>query len=737
MIKELISVSLFYIVTSAFLLTFCILPVISMAGGGPEGTISIGVGDVTLNNQSFKYGEYNGLSKNSAFLVGSADLSYGYDEFYIDFRGDQLGLNNSNFYLESGKYGRYRMFLNYDQFPRLISNTARTPFEGAGGRNLTLPAGFVKGATTPAMTTLESSNREVDLETEQLSKGLGFSMNLGHFMDFQISFKRSEKDGTKFLGGTLGISGGNTRSIVLPMPLNYISDDLSAALAYSDEKGHLQFEYYLSNFTNNRDAITWENPFQVTGYPEMARTSLPPDNSHQRFNLSGGMSLPLSIQISTTLEYGIMEQNDVLLPYSINPASIVTAPVPRRTAEAEIATTHIGVTLSAHPLSRLGINARYRYYETNNKTPRQLFLYVKNDYGGPQAAPDSEDALYNLPYDSILNQLKLDASYNLLNTTTLVIGYDNELTNRTFREIKKTKENTYRAGLRSNPSTFVKGGINYTFSSRKAEDPYSESNLYDYHHTESYIDSVSPDVRFENHPGLRKFDIADRDRTSYDTNITLFPHYTVTTGLYYNHWEDEFGNSELGLLYSKNNSYTVDTAWMPADIFSVSIYYTREDQKWKQAGRHFRDSPGTYDKFTESNDTDRNWWVIHDDDVDTIGIESSLGLMENRLIVSAGYSYSESATSIRFRQGVSLTSSELPDLSTKIQTVDFQGKYGVNDRMSLGLGLLYENFKSYDWAIDGVEPASASLANVITLSGDVPDYKVYRVMFVVTYTLGK
>ena len=720
-----------------FLLGLSAIPLISKAEDGLEGSITIGGALTDLDSKSFKYGEYTGVNDDSIYFAGDVDLSYSRNAFYLDFRGEDIGLENRSLYLEEGVYGKYKLYIGYDELTHLISNNSKTIFDGAGGTNLTLPSGFVRGAATSNMTNLSSSRRDIELETMRKTGTAGFGYSLGSNADFKISFKQETKEGTKSIGGTAGTGGGNARSIVLPEPVDYTTDELRASVAYNSEKTQLQFDYYLSQFNNDKKSITWNNPFTGTNFPTTALISLPPDNQHQRFSLLGGVNLPFATRVSAIAEYGMMKQNDVLFPYSYNSSSTITTPLPRTTADAEIDTAHFELNISSRPLSRLGLTAKYRYYETDNETPRDLFLYVNNDTGGAQITASNGEALYNLPYDSTQNLLKLDASYYLFNGTTLKVGYDYDIITRDYREVNRTIENTYRARLNSNLSSFAAAGVNLAYGERRIFGQYDESALYDAYHTEAYINTVTPtNIRFDTHPDSRKFDIANRDRTRYGANITLFPHYTTTTGLYYSATKDDYEGSLMGLKYSKNNTYTVDVTFAPLDIVSTYVYYTREEIDSQQASRYFASGAA---KATQFTDPTRDWWADHSDNVDTVGIGTSIGFMENRLTIGVDYSYSESTSNIKFKTGGSTalgasgTVEDLPDLKTKLQTVNTSAKYKLTKNTTLGLGYQYENYKSDDWATDSVDPASTTLANVLTLSGSVPDYKAHQAMLTVAY----
>src|SRR3990172_8747563 len=225
-------------------------PLLSEAEDGLEGSIEVGGALTDLDSKSFKYGEYTGVNDDSIYFAGNVDLSYNRNAFFLDLRTDNIGLDNRSLYLETGRYGRYKLFLEYDEIPKLISNNSQTILNGAGSNTLTLPSGWTRydQTTTAGMSSqLTNNKKDVELRTDRKTYSAGISSSFSDF-DFKISFKKEEKEGTKSIGGTIGNSNGTTRSVVLPEPVDYTTDELKAALAYSGETSQIELGYYLSQF---------------------------------------------------------------------------------------------------------------------------------------------------------------------------------------------------------------------------------------------------------------------------------------------------------------------------------------------------------------------------------------------------------------------------------------------------------------------------------------------------------
>lgn len=758
----------------------------SKAEDGMEGNVTIGGSIIEMKStdqkgKSAKYDDYTGADEGM-HATGGADLTYNKEAFYLNFRAKDVGYDNRNLYLEEGVYGKYKLFLEYDQTPHIISNNSQTIFNGAGTGTLTLPSGWVRGNQTTNMSgALSGNKKDVELRTDRKAYSAGISSSLSDF-DFKVSFKKDEKEGTKSIGGVIGNSGGTNRGIILPEPVDYTTDELKASVAYSRDAFQVELGYYLSQFTNGNKSLTWENPYDISAYndPTVSRISLPPDNTHNKFSLTGGINLPLESRLSFVGEYGIMEQDEDLLPWSNNTATQYNngttntgacgtggSSLPRCTAETEIDVTHLGLNLSSKPLPKLALGLKYRYYKTENKTPKTAWYYVNNDQGGTgtgsqpttvAAMTTNFEVLNNLPYDYEQNQAKLDASYMLFSGTTLKLGYDYETIDRDYREIRKTEEKTYRAAVSSMLSSFAVANLNYSFASRHGDDEYSDANVYDEMRPAEYralftsttVSSATyVGANWDNNPLVRKYDIANRERTKYGANVALFPTDTSTFGLYYNYNRDDYSDSVLGLKYRENQNYTLDVTFSPLEIASVYAYATHEDIDSDQTSRTVTGggAGGAYKGETaveSGNGRTTQWSMMQNTNVDTVGGGVNFGLLEKKLTLGADFSYSESKANTSFTAGSYFNGSSatrflpvnMPELMTKLRTIGLTAKYQFTNNLKVGVGYQYENYKSDDWQTDNLDPSSDRITDLITLSGSEPDYKSHTGMVFLTYNFG-
>ena len=78
-------------VTALLLTTALLYTTNSFAADAYEGTVTVGVGTLNLDNDSAEYGEYNGITEDELFFVGDAEIAYKKDGYYMDLTIEDIG----------------------------------------------------------------------------------------------------------------------------------------------------------------------------------------------------------------------------------------------------------------------------------------------------------------------------------------------------------------------------------------------------------------------------------------------------------------------------------------------------------------------------------------------------------------------------------------------------------------------------------------------------------------------
>jgi len=691
--------------------------------------IEVGAGYVS--DDSFRFGKYNGLEEDGAYGVLNFDINGrnawdSGDARYWNLTGKDVGLSSRELSGEYGVQGDYKIKLDYNQIPVNRCDSCSTIFDGAGTTNLTLPSPWTSGGSTANLTNLSTSLKKVDIESERKRVGIDFTKIITSNWSFTANFKNETKEGTGTIGAVIGNSGGNPRAVILPMPIDYETQQLEAILRYSDRKMQFQAGYYMSLFNDNNVALKWQNPFAgVSGWDASAsypngygQLALPPDNQFHQVSLMGGYNFSDTTRLTADVALGRMTQDEPFLPYTVNPtlAASITQPLPRASLDGQIDTTLINIRLHSRPTREFFWNAAIRYDERDNKTPRDEYVYIGGDSQTQDTSATSSRRRYNEPYSYKQELYKLDGGYKIAKQTNLTAGIDHSKTERTYSEREEADETTYKVGLKTAFNSMVTGAVRLSRADRDGstyvgEEPFLSG--YD----PGYTSTV--DGGWENHPDMRKYNIADRIRDKATAIVTLMPAEQWSIGLHANVMRDDYKSSEIGLTDSRITSYTADVTFLPMTSTSIYAFFSVEDMKYNQDGHAFS---GGANKLPHFADPERDWWASHRDQVDTVGLGFKHELIKNRLDVGADYVRSDSEGKVNVTTGTSLTSEPLPVSKTKLDAIGVYAKYKLMKNWSVKVRYWHEKYKSNDWAFDGVDPDT--LANVIGMGETSPDYKV-------------
>ena len=700
---------------------------------GISGTFRFGGAGVILDNESANFREYGGIDDDAGYFLGDADLSYHRGSYFLNFLAEDLGLDNRSLLLETGKNENYKFTASFSQLPYQLSSNSKTPFNGVGGTSLTLPASFGKGNRASALTLTGLRDEDLEIDSRDTT-AFGFSKLTGK-NEFTLNYQRETKDGLKSLGGVVGTNAANARSIVLPEAIRQTSNEMTASFTRRDDDYLLKLEYFLSLFNNENESLTFEGPYAgniaafgpaVTA-PNSGLISRAPDNTYHRVSLSGKWDLSRSARVSALAEYGLMAQDEDLFAFAIGSSKSL---LPRQTADAKIHTLHFNLNGSANPFPGLGLNARYRHYQTINETPSTLFLAVVNDTGG-QVASNNVRALSTQPYDYTQDRLNLDATYRLFKATHASLGYTAELMTRDRRDVEQSFENIFRGGVRSGYIPHTSVHLKASYAKRKA-DEYDAFEVFNARHTSSFVAGSSG---FDTLPELRRFDVANRDRTKVGTNITWFPWDPITFGVNYNFQQDKYPDSPFGLKYTRTQNVTFDVNFSPDDSHSIFAYYTVSKMDVEQNGRAF--TTGT------QGDSTRDWRGDHDDLSHTAGVGGKTKFWNDRWTLKADYTFTQSVSNITFAAGSDAAVAnpgEVPNLKTIRHAFETSGEYQVDKHWSLGLSYAYEIFEEDDFATDGFGAGAAidtvPTTSVVLLSGTNRDYRAHITMLYASYRFG-
>ncbi len=649
---------------------------------GFSGEVEVGAGYVS--DDSFKFGEYNGLFEKGAYFIGNATALYrDEDANYMDLFIRDLGLEKRTIGIEGGKQGKYKLFLRYDEIPHYITESAVTPYLGSGSNSLNLPAGWVRSTTTAGMTELASSLRQVDLKTKRKRVDVGMAYTPSKW-EYRLKYRHEEKDGQIATAGSFFFDAAQ-----LIKPVDYVTDQVDASIFYNSEKVQTSLAYYGSFFKNNNDALTWDNAYTSVFGADSGQLALAPDNQFNQFVLSGGFHIGDGTLASAEVAMGRMEQNENFLPYTTN-AGLGVNPLPSNSLGGVVDTMTANVKLVSNISEKWHLHAIYTYNDHDNKTPQLNFdSWVSTDIA-------VNGSRTTLPYSFTQNDFKISADYRLVRSTKLAFGYDYDAIERTYQEADKTKENTIWA-------TATVRALDTDLLVKLARGVRDVSN---------YI--PVPEIQPPENTLLRKYNMADRDRLLGKLHVSFLPYKeNLTIGLNVDYAMDDYTDSEIGLTESSEFSLHADAGMTVGENTYLHLFVGQQKIESSQAGSQAFSAP--------------DWFANNNDTITTAGIGFTQGLTE-QLDIGADFTMSRSVGEVTV---TTASPSVFPDNVTNLDSLKLYANYQIKDDMSLYLAYWYESYDSSNWALDGVTPDT--IPNVLSLGIDSPSYDVSVIALALRY----
>jgi MtrB/PioB family decaheme-associated outer membrane protein len=650
-----------------------------------------------VSNDSYKFGQYTGLGTKGSFAIFDGEGKYRAEDGHNwELFARVLGSDRISAGASGGKQGSYDLYMDYDQFPNLIQDTARTPL--SGNTALQLPANWVRADTTAGMTELQNSLHPVSLEEERRRLTLGGSLLPARDWTTALRYRRDEKTGRRATGAPIGgplIAGFpfQTQSTLLAKPVDSVTHLLDANASYLTERSHVNVGYQGSVFDQKNDSLTWQNPFNdLTGSgADAGRMALPPDNQFHQLYATLGTRLGNATRVTARLAIGRMEQNESLLPYSITPG--LQNPLPRSSADGEVNTRNVQLKVGSRPTRNLSLNAAFTYNDRHNETPRTDYDYIITD------TTLASDSRTNLNYSFTRESLDLNGAYRFNQVTRVLFGYKRNDIERTLQQIEKNSQDSYWAAVALSPHATLDFDLRYTRSERDG----SEFGLV-------------PETEPPQNPLIRKYNMADRDRDAWKGAVFYTPSQVVSIGLTVESTTDEYPDSAIGLTEADNLSASIDASVNPSPEVRMNFFASHQDIESTQLGSQSFSTP--------------TWGAESKDSFGSAGFTFSYMPDGKRFSLNLNYLYSASFGAIEIQDSID-PAQQFPDNDTTLNRAELYLDYRASDELSWRLGWLYEKYDSTNWSIDGVNPDT--MANVLSLGEKAFNYSVHVPVISMSY----
>jgi MtrB/PioB family decaheme-associated outer membrane protein len=671
----------------------------------PKSKIEAGVGGVTQD--SWKFGQYNGLNKSGAFGIGNFDIRGGGDYDSNDatrwrITGSNIGLENRRFTGDYKNQGQYKLHFGYDEIPANRNNSYTTPYNGAGGNVLTLPPNWVYPNPANNMRALSlgdiASFHSVQMGTKRRQIDGGFSYLFTPEWEAQASFRHENKDGTQTIGAPIVAA----RGVILPNPISQSTDQINASMKYTGTQGFGQFAYYGSLFHNDINGLNFQNPF-ASGAPTMGRMSTMPDNQFHQFSLTGGYNFSHDTKLVMNGAYARNWQNQSFLPYSTLAGGGGT--LPTGSLNGDVETKSVNLKLTHRVNKDLNLMSAYKYDERDNNTPVNMYNFTDVDATG--AATNFRS---NTPFSKRINQGNLEADYSFAKGHWLKAGYEIQGIDRWCKgtwtscvDTGSTLEHTGRIDYRGTWFDKISSRIGYSYANRTADGynqdtaaaasypatnalllaqvsgtglpawgpflPYALGNaalfptVFPNNNTATSVGgnmlNNSIDIN-----GLGRFNTSNRTRQKANARFDYQATDKLGIGLGGDFRYDDYPNSDFGLQSSRNWGINLDGNYAFDADTNMQLFYSHQNIVNKSSGMSYGSNTNTgvttagsvvggcvpsvlAMNNTAKTDPCRGWTTDMADDVDTVGLGvKHKGFFDGKLDVNGDFLYSFAKTLI-------------------------------------------------------------------------------------------
>lgn len=654
------------------------------------GRIDFGLRGTSLDGDAARYERYRDLG-DGLFLEG-VRLSKEHQGWLLDFAGEHVGRRDQRLAGNVVRPGTGKGWFMWDQIPMLLSRTTRTLYSGLGTGELliddTLQA-QVQATPSAIAAVFAQDGREFETRTRRHIAEGGFEYLATPALTFKGNVRRTDREGTIPFGGAFGHSS----LVELPAPTQHTLSDAEASAEFARDPVLLRAGYTGSWFHNDVTSVTFDNPFRATDIastPSRGRLALAPSSSFIAVNGLASIKLPYRSRATAYASIGMLKDvGDPLVPQTINAAN-ATSPLERTTVDGEARTSAVSLNFVSRPVRYVDVNVRYRSYDYDNRTPEfAMTQRVAYDNAPSAVSP----AVHSEPYGVLRHTL--DADFRLIprGYTSAGIGFTRVAEERNHRIFESTTDNTFRLTFDTLGHRWFSLRTKYEHAQRRGEG-LEEGEL-----------SL---VSIGEQPGVRHFDIAQRDRDRVTLIGSVTPLGNLSGSLSVAAGKDDYLDSEFGLRDNTHRVYSAGVDYLPRDRVTLGTSYSYE--RYNALSRSRQASPGP--QFT---DPSRNWASDGTDRVHTAVLSAGIDRIAEKVDLRFSYDFSRARAIYEYITGpvpdrtlpeevivptTLPTPTELPPTLSELQRGTADAVYSLTTRLSVGLSYWYERFRVSDFTLD-------------------------------------
>jgi MtrB/PioB family decaheme-associated outer membrane protein len=614
---------------------------------------------------------------------------------------DNVGWRDQRFFGTYEKTGRFKLNGLWDQIPQFYSVDTKTAFTDQSEAVLVLDDAAQAAKNLNAYIPISP---QFDLRERRDIGTFHLSATPREQLDLTGGFTTTKHSGELPWGASFGFSNDNE----VALPYNSRTNDVDAGAQWTTARAMIRTGYTGSWFNNIDDTLTWDNPLVLTDSTSASghgRTALWPSNSLQTLSTAGYAKFARRTQVTGSLAFGWWDNNEALLPFTINSA-LPQFTLPRATAEAAAHTIATNVGLVSRPRDDWRLSARFRRYDYNNDSPATTIVdYVSYDTsvattptGGPALLAHSR------------NTFDADATWTRFRPLAITVGYTNNHHGYDFRIFESTNENMLQLKVDTVGSQWVTFRAHYEYGDR----------------TGAGLDQQSL-VEIGEQPEMRHYDLANRTHNRLVGQVDVVPSEALTLSLSTGLGRDDFDDSYFGLQETTFRNVSVSGDYAFPRGLGVGGSYNYERYSGVQQSRSA--SPGE-----QAADPNRNWTADSKERVHYFSIYVQPPRIGPNTEVRLSYDYAYAYGDFVYAVGSALPApSQLPETFNKLQDFRLDVRHRLAGRLAATLSYVYEPSKIFDFAFDPSVIDSIVQPSSLILGYTYRPYTTHSAVFGVQY----
>lgn len=726
------------------------------------GALNLAAGsNVNVIGSEEKFQEYRDIT--DGFLYYDVQYKEGLSApHFLDLKMRGGAGANTSYDIKGGEYGKWDLGVSYDRLTHNF-NKGNLLLNGSGTGRLTvdsaLPASLQpleqirqeRGGIALTDTTGEDAQQQAIIRNalaatnpttfklERRNAALALGYNINPDVKAWVNVKNEWREGARLTSaGTYeryaqgaGLAHTEDQFVATGMelaePIDYLTKTLKAGYGIYKKDWLADLEYTLTDFNNSNQALVWDNPFRTTdavarnsantsdnnaydrGRFVNGQLSLAPNNRTHDLSASASMELPYNSRLTGNISFGVTEQNDLLLPYTLHTSTMVNGgvPLPVDRFNGEVRTFTQSYALTTKFSDALGASLKYRYYDYENNSDSILF---------PGYAAFGESYWRTVKNDKNAAVRNDTPSYK---RKTTKLGVDYELSHPLSVDAEAFLDNYEHKDQRIAGSNETGAGAGFVY---KPGHSASLKGAYKYAHRT--VNGYKPGATKANPEaiGLANFNWAERIRNRADLRADVSLRKDLSLGLAGQYQDDNYGaGKRFGFKSQKNLIGSLDANYEPSEKVSLTASYSRENRKGRTDNGAKDDGynvAGTTldDAYASDNFNPFSYWTTDiTEDVDTIGFDAVLRPVQDKVDVNFGYSYSESsmkfdttnqnsaaAVAAGYASGAKLlngaANNPWPTVLSRMHELRTGCSYKVKKDLKVGVNYLFSWYKLRDFA---------------------------------------